>query len=158
MECGETIEIGGPPGDVRALSRAVERWPLLFPDHHRARVMGRYGERTVIQFQLRLGPLPVGWTAEQTPVPGEDRFIYEHVRGLAPGLRTEWRIMAQGGGTLVTVTHAWHPAWRVVGPVVAWLVCHLVMRPLTRRTLAALRQSVESGQAAALRRLDDAYK
>lgn len=156
MQCESRAAIRGSMADVLAVAVPVERWSLLMPHYPWVRIIGRHGAATVVQFTAWRGPLRLRWTAEQTADPAAGRIVYRHLRGPTRGLRTEWHLEPDGAAVRVSVRHAWQPGWFLVGPAAAALLCSLLVRPLTQRTLAELERIVISGRAAALRRLDAA--
>lgn len=155
MHCVIRATIPGTLADVLAVATPVERWALLLPNYQWVRYHGRSGQGTVIQFAAWRGLLPVRWTAEQIVFAGEGRIVYRHLRGLTSGMWSEWRLTQAAGAVDVTVSHSWQPSWPVIGEVFASLACSLWVAPLTAATLAGLTRVVRSGQAAALRRLND---
>ena len=152
------MAVRGSIADVLAVVARVERWPLLFRHYRRGRVMGRYGEGTIFQIAVWHGFIPIQWTSEQMVFPDEGRIVHRHLRGITTGLRTEWRLVQQDEQVHITVSHDWQHGWPVIGPPIASVIGALVVRPITERTLDQVRHQVESGQAAALRRLDAAYE
>ena len=158
MRCESQATIQGSMADVLAVAVPVERWSLLMPHIHWVRVIGRQGAVTIVQMTARRGPFRAGWTAEQTVTPAEGRIVFRHLRGPTRGLRTECRLTQAGEAVTIAVRHEWQPDWPLIGPAAAGLLCALLVRPLTEQTLASLGRVVTSGRAAALRRLDDAFK
>jgi hypothetical protein len=106
----------------------------------------------------RRTPWPGYWTIEQLVFPEEQRLVFRHLRGLTTGLWTEWRLTEVDGQVQVRAIHTWQSSWPIIGPLVAALICWLLIQPVTAETLAQIGQVVETGQATALRRLNEAYQ
>jgi hypothetical protein len=158
MHCVTRATIPGTLADVLAVATPVERWALLLPNYQWVRYHGRSGQGTIVQFAAWRGPLPVRWTAEQIVFPEEGRIVYRHLRGLTSGLWSEWRLVQTADAVEVTVSHGWQPSVPIAGAAFAALACALWVAPLTAVTLAGLARVVRSGQAAALRRLNDGLR
>jgi hypothetical protein len=156
MRCETHATIAGELDDVLAVALPAERWALLLPSYQWVRYHGRSGQGTALQFAARLGVLPLRWTAEQIAFPDEGRIVYRHLRGLASGMWSEWRLTQAGDAVEVTVRHRWQPNPPIIGEAFARLVAVLWVRPLTQATLDGIARQVQDGHAAALRRLNQA--
>jgi hypothetical protein len=156
MRCQNAITVRGTLADVLAVAVPVQRWPMLFPHVRWVRVIGRRGHTTILQIAARGGVFPVRWTSEQTVFPDTHRIVSRHVKGLTAGMSHEWRVVQEAETVHITVSHQWPLDWLLIGPAFAALACQWLVVPITSATLTRLRHLVESGQAAALQRLEAA--
>ncbi len=63
----------------------------------------------------RRGPIPVRWEATQRPLPEERRIEFTHTGGVTRGMEVAWRFEPVGEAWEVSIDHALHLGWPLIG-------------------------------------------
>ncbi len=149
-----SIDVQGDGAWLYTLAAAVPRWADFLSHYRYVRVLQTNGpQRTVVMSAWR-GWFPIRWTSILELVPEEGRIIFQHVGGMARGMYVEWRIEpCAGGGVRATITH---DLSRLTNPIVAWPLGRYILTrqfidPVASRTLACMKNLVESGNDRAQR-------
>jgi ribosome-associated toxin RatA of RatAB toxin-antitoxin module len=166
-ETENRIVIRGDPDRVFALAAAVEGWPEFLPHYRWVRVLAApdgplaeenadaesegslsEGRARVVEMAARRGILPVRWIARQWRNPAARRICFRHIGGLSRGMAVEWRIDPCREGTQVVIWHGLSLELPLVGSRLgAWIVGEQFVRVIAGRTLACLKERVESEAA-----------
>lgn len=140
------IRIQAPYDRIFDLAADVERWPERLP-HYRyvRRVPAPDGERR-FAMGARRGRIPVSWEATQRTLPGERRIEFTHTGGVTRGMQVAWRFEPAGeDGWEVSIDHALHLHWPVVGELVASrIIGPQFIDAIAGRTLRRVKQLAEA--------------
>lgn len=140
------LRIEGSPETIFRYAARVEDWPRILPHYRSVRVLGRLGEGRLVEMRARRGRIPVSWWALQVLLPDAHRIRYTHVRGVTRGMEVEWRITADGSGSVVAIVHDLALGWPLVGRGVADRVIGPgFVEPLAGATLRTIKALVEGG-------------
>lgn len=151
MQLEDAISIEASPDIIFRLAADVGRWPAILPHYRSVRVLGWRGEQTLVRMAAWRDAIPVAWTAILEPRPAERRILFRHVRGVTRGMEVEWRLEPRPeGGTRVSIRHAFHPRWPLVGGAVArFVIGECFVRNIAGKTLRRIKELAEAEAAAA---------
>ena len=153
-----SIDVGAPPEVVFDLVRNVERWAVLLPHYRSVRALRRSRDGSLLAAYVAMlpGPLglsvPVPWRSWSSSDPETRELRFRHAGGVTDGMQVTWRIERVPSGSRVAIEHRFVrplPVLRRLGAgrtdeLIPLLVDRLVVRPIARRTLEAVRAAAES--------------
>ncbi len=144
MHTANDVWIDADPDAVFRLAEDVERWPELLPHYRYVRVLSRSGDSRTLEMSASRDGVPVRWTSVLRPLPDEHRLLFEHVGGITRGMRVEWRLHPQHGGTYVVIEHdldlKWPSGIRQVGELV---IGTIFVSNIAGKTLRRIKQIAE---------------
>ena len=141
--------IQAPVDTVFAAAADIERWPEILPHYRWVRMLERRERGGLVEMAAwrPFGILryPTWWVSEMEQDPASATVRYRHVRGITTGMDVEWKIVAEGGRSRVTIVHEWRgPRWPLVGgPAADWVIGPVFIHGIASRTLAGIRRQVE---------------
>jgi uncharacterized membrane protein len=139
-----------PPGVILRLAQDVEAWPRLLSHYRQVTALGERPEGRIVEMSALRQPLPVPvrWRAIQRVDAGAGTISYRHIGGVTRGMNVEWRIVAAGANTEVTIVHRFAPPWPWPGPWLARrVVCGFFVHVIAEQTLAGIARAAEGEQA-----------
>ena len=128
------------------LVAAVEAWPQLLPHYRWVRVLGRDGNRKLVEMAAWRDLIPVWWRAVQEVDPERGQIHFRHVGGITRGMEVRWTIAPEGRGVRVRLEHDFRPGWPLVG---GWptqlMVGVLFVENIAGKTLRRIKALAERG-------------
>jgi uncharacterized membrane protein len=149
MRTIDRLLMKAPVDRVFEAARDVERWPALLEHYRWVRMLERRPQGGLVEMAAwrPFGRInyPTWWVSEMHTDPAERTVRYRHVRGITSGMEVIWRMVAEAGGTRVTIVHEWAgPAWPLVGPAAAaWVIGPVFVHGIASRTLSGIARHVE---------------
>lgn len=144
-EAVNQIEIRGTPEQVMDLAFDLPRWPEFLPHYRWVRILDEEGERQTVEMACRRSGIPLKWRSHLWVRRHEGTMRFRHIAGPARGMDVEWRLMPEGDRVRVTIHHDLSLEVPLVRTALGrWIVGEVFVRAVAGRTLAYLKQAVES--------------
>lgn len=140
------IRIRGSAEEIMRLAFDLPRWPEFVPHYRWVRVLESEGDRQTVEMACWRTGIPLRWRSHLWVRPEERRMRFLHIAGPARGMDVEWLLEEQGPETRVTIRHDLTLKVPVVRSALGrWVVSEVFVSAVAGRTLACLKQAVESG-------------
>lgn len=146
MHTENSVDIDGDIDEVWELASRVERWPVILPHYRYVRVLAEDGPRRTVAMGARRDWLPVAWTAIVEPLPATRRLRFEHIGGVARGMRVEWRIVQHDRFVRATIAHELtSPYWLIRSRLGEYILGRHFVAYIAGQTLHRIKRLVEAG-------------
>lgn len=145
MRTVDRVHMAVDPDTAFAAAADVTAWPARLQHYRWVRRLEQRPDGSALVEMAAWRPFGVArwptWWVSEMWTDAEARTVrYRHVRGITTGMDVEWRIVAAGSGSDVSIVHEWNgPRWPLVGSLVASAVIGPVfIHGIASRTLAGL--------------------
>ena len=144
MHTATSIVMRAQPCDIYEVAASVERWPDLLPHYRYVRVAAQESKGCrLVEMAAQRDGIPVHWWAEQTLYPDEPRITFRHVRGVTSGMDVEWSFRPTTDGTVVLLSHDFHPNWPFGALIADRLIGPFFVENIAGKTLHRIKELVE---------------
>ncbi len=149
MRTVDRLRMRAPVDVVFRAAAEVERWPEILGHYRWVKMLERRPQGGVVEMAawrpFGMFKYPAWWVSEMWVDPATPAVRYRHIRGITTGMDVEWRLVASGEGTDVTIVHVWDgPQWPMIRrPAAEWVIGPVFVRGIASRTLAGIRRKVE---------------
>ena len=150
MRTEDRLRMRAPLERVFQAASDVENWPRILGHYRWVRLLEQRAGGGVVEMAawrpFGVFKYPTWWVSEMWVDPGRPEVRYRHLRGITRGMDVVWRLEPVGEETEVTIVHEWQgPAWPLIGkPAAKWIIGPVFIHGIASRTLAGIRQHVES--------------
>lgn len=146
-ECANQILIHGTPEAIMALAFDLPRWPSFLPHYRWVKVLEEHGDSETVEMACWRTGIPLKWRSHLWVRPDERRMRFKHIAGPARGMDVEWQLEETDAGVRVTIRHDLSLEVPVVRSALGrWIVGEVFVSAVAGRTLACLKQAVETGK------------
>lgn len=145
MHTENEILIRGPYRAIFQAASEIERWPEILPHYRWVKILDSRGTARVAEMAARRDWFPVKWTSIQETSEAERWIRYRHIGGLTKGMEVEWTFRPDREGVWVRIVHDFQLGWPIIGrPLGRYVVGEFFVKAIAGRTLAAIKQRIES--------------
>jgi len=150
MRTVDRLHMSAPVDRVFQAAKDVELWPTILSHYRWVRMLEHRDSKALVEMAAwrPFGRLkyPTWWVSEMAIDYSAPAVHYRHVRGITRGMDVVWQLEHAADGTDVTIVHQWAgPSWPLLGrAAAAWVIGPVFIRGIASRTLAGIKQYVES--------------
>lgn len=145
MHTENEVLIHGPYEAIFEIASEIEHWPEILPHYRWVKILGNQGTAKVAEMAAQRDWIPVKWVTIQETNEAEQWIRYRHIGGFTKGMKVEWTFQPEKEGVRVRIVHDFQLNWPIIGrPLGQYVVGELFVKAIAGRTLATIKQRIES--------------
>ena len=140
------ITIRGTAERVIELAFDLPHWPSFLPHYRSVRILEEEGDRVTVEMACWRSGIPLRWRSHLWRRPAEGQMRFLHVAGPARGMEVTWFVHQEGENVHVVIRHVMELKVPIIRTALGkWVVGEVFVGAVAGRTLAYLKQAIESG-------------